>query len=71
MKKRWGSRDKNGTIHLNLELIKAPKQCMEYVIIHEICHINHLNHSIAFYNQLEKTLPNWKKIKDRLEKIMV
>ncbi|MCP4522369.1 MAG: M48 family metallopeptidase [Cytophagales bacterium] len=71
MDKRWGSCDKKGTIHLNLELIKAPKQCIEYVIIHEICHINHLNHSTAFYNQLEKIFPDWKKVKDRLEKIMV
>lgn len=71
MEKRWGSCDKNGIIHLNLELIKAPKRCIEYVIIHEICHINHLNHSTAFYNQLDNIFPDWKKVKDRLEKIMV
>ena len=71
MKMRWGSCDKHGNIQLNLELIKAPKQCIEYVMIHEICHINHLNHSNTFYSQLEKILPNWKTIKDRLEKIMV
>ncbi|MBF8151309.1 M48 family metallopeptidase [Winogradskyella sp. F6397] len=71
MKKRWGSCDKNGNIHLNFELIKAPKQCIEYVIIHELCHLKYLNHSTDFFNLLEKVYPDWKIIKDRLEKMMV
>lgn len=71
MEKRWGSCDRNGTIHLNLELIKAPKVCIEYVIIHEICHLAHLNHSSAFYELLGKLYPNWRETKDRLERLMV
>lgn len=71
MKKRWGSCDKDGQIHLNLELIKAPKKCIEYVIIHELCHLVYLNHSSAFYNLLEKVYPNWRETKDRLEQLMV
>ncbi|QDO95277.1 M48 family metallopeptidase [Formosa sediminum] len=71
MKKRWGSCDKNGNIHLNLELIKTPKKCIEYVIVHELCHLKHLNHSNSFYKLLEKNYPNWKVTKDRLEKLMV
>lgn len=71
MMMRWGSCDKNGTIHLNLELIKAPKKCIEYVIIHELCHLEHLNHSNQFYNLLDKLYPNWKETKDSLEKLMV
>lgn len=71
MEKRWGSCDRNGTIHLNLELIKAPKVCIEYVIVHEICHLAHLNHSSAFYELLNKLYPNWRETKDRLEKLMV
>lgn len=71
MDKRWGSCDENGTIHLNLELIKAPKSCIEYVIIHEMCHLVHLNHSRAFFELLEKVYPKWKVTKDKLEKIMV
>jgi hypothetical protein len=71
MEKRWGSCDKNGTIHLNLELIKAPKVCIEYVIIHEMCHLAHLNHSSAFYELLGKMYPNWRETKDRLERLMV
>lgn len=71
MKKRWGSCDKDGQIHLNLELIKAPKSCIEYVIIHELCHLSHLNHSKAFYDLLEQVYPKWRKTKDKLEKLMV
>ena len=71
MEKRWGSCDRNGTIHLNLELIKAPKACIKYVIIHEVCHLAHLNHSSAFYELLGKLYPNWRETKDRLERLMV
>lgn len=71
MEKRWGSCDRNGTIHLNMELIKAPKVCIEYVIIHEICHLAHLNHSSAFYGLLDKLFPDWRETKDRLESLMV
>jgi len=71
MDKRWGSCDHNGNIHLNLELIKAPMVCIEYVIIHEMCHLAHLNHSSAFYELLNKLYPNWRDTKDRLEKLMV
>lgn len=71
MKKRWGSCDKNGKIHLNLELIKTPKKCIEYVIVHELCHLKYLNHSNAFYTLLEKVYPDWKATKDRLERLMV
>ena len=71
MQKRWGSCNKNGLIMLNTELIKTPKRCIEYVIIHELCHLAHLNHSAAFYNLLEKLYPGWRKIKHSLEKLMV
>ena len=70
MKKRWGSCDRNGQILLNLELIKAPKKCIEYVIIHEFCHLAYLNHSRAFYDLLEKHCPEWRKTKDYLERFM-
>ena len=71
MTKRWGSCNKSGTVILNLELIKAPKYCIEYVVIHEMCHLLHLNHSQAFYSLLEKHYPNWADTKAYLEKLMV
>ncbi|MCB9324008.1 MAG: M48 family metallopeptidase [Lewinellaceae bacterium] len=71
MKKRWGSCDQNGQILLNLELIKASKKSIEYVIIHELCHLVHLNHSRAFYQILEEIYPDWRRTKDALERLMV
>lgn len=71
MDKRWGSCDKDGGIHLNLELIKAPKKCIEYVLVHEFCHLVHLDHSRAFYELLEKVYPKWRETKYKLEKLMV
>lgn len=67
LKKRWGSCATDGKILLNTELIKASKICIEYVIIHELCHLIHPNHSKEFYNLLTDLLPNWKKIKQKLE----
>ncbi len=68
MKKRWGSCSMNGNILLNTELIKANKACIEYVILHELCHLIHPNHSKDFYRILTEVLPSWEKIKLNLER---
>lgn len=68
LKKRWGSCSTDGTILLNTELIKANKACIEYVILHELCHLIHPNHSKEFYNLLTEVLPDWEKIKQKLER---
>ena len=70
MKTRWGSLSRKGSLTLNPELIKAPRECIEYVVIHELCHLLHPNHGKAFYNQLEATLPDWIKRKHKLELMM-
>ena len=70
MPKRWGSCTPKGKIILNSELIKAPKGCIEYVIIHELCHLVHPDHSKAYWNLLDKEMPAWHKWKERLEKIL-
>jgi hypothetical protein len=69
LKKKWGSCSKQGKITLNSELVKAPKGCIEYVINHELCHLVEHNHSSAFYELQEKTMPDWEKRKNKLEKI--
>lgn len=71
MKSRWGSLSIKGNINLNIELIKAPIECIDYVITHELCHLKHNNHSNSFYNLLEVMMPGWKKIKHKLELSMV
>jgi predicted metal-dependent hydrolase len=67
MSKRWGSCTPTGKIILNTELIKAPKGSIEYVIIHELTHLVHRNHTKPFFDLLSRILPDWKKWKDSLE----
>ncbi len=71
MPTRWGSCTPNGKVILNPELVKAPKGCIEYVIIHELCHLIHHNHTRAFFELQESIMPDWKKWKDRLERTLV
>ena len=68
MPKRWGSCTPKGEILLNPELIKAPGICVEYVILHELCHLKHPNHSAAFFRMLDAVLPDWRERKQRLER---
>lgn len=68
MKARWGSSDKSkNKIILNTHLIKAPSHCIEYVVMHELCHLKHPNHSKTFWNFLTLVMPDWKMRKQRLE----
>lgn len=67
MSTRWGSCTPKGKIILNPELIKAPKPSIEYVIIHELCHLIEHNHTKAFYDLQEKFMPDWQKWKKVLE----
>jgi len=67
MAKRWGSCTPTGKIILNTELIKAPKGSIEYVVVHELCHLVQHNHTKPFFSLLNRMLPNWQKWKDRLE----
>lgn len=71
LKKRWGSLSKNKKLTLNVDLIKAPKECIEYVIIHELCHLIHHNHSPDFFRLLERSLPDWVKRKHKLEMALI
>lgn len=67
LKRRWGSCSTKGNITFNLELIKAPKKCIKYIAVHEICHIIHPDHSKYYYKLLEMIMPDWKKWKITLE----
>jgi predicted metal-dependent hydrolase len=72
MTKRWGSclRSKN-TVLLNFELIKAPRDCINYVVLHELIHFIHKNHDSKFYNHLTVLMPNWKERKAILDEEVV
>jgi len=70
MKTRWGSCTPKGKIILNPELIKAPKGCIEYVIVHELCHLVHHDHTQKFIDLQTKEMPEWEKWKMKLEKLL-
>jgi predicted metal-dependent hydrolase len=69
MKKRWGSLSKRGNLTLNTGLVRAPRQCIDYVIIHEMCHLAHPNHGKDYLQMLDRMLPDWEARKKRLERI--
>lgn len=67
MTKRWGSAIRNQKIILNPALIHSSKDCIDYVITHELCHFTHKNHDKNFLKLLDKKYPNWQKVKEKLE----
>ncbi len=70
--KRWGSYNKNSnTITMNIEAIQSNKDCIDYVIYHELCHCLHFSHNKEFYNLLESKCKNWNKLKNKLEKLVL
>jgi hypothetical protein len=71
MTKRWGSCTADGKIILNPELIKAPKGSIEYVIIHELCHLIHHDHTRKFFDLQSKEMKDWEKWKNKLETLLV
>lgn len=66
MKSRWGSLSSRGYINLNLELIKTPQECIEYVVLHELCHLEHMNHGAGFRALLGECLPDWQQRRQKL-----
>ncbi|TXD96214.1 M48 family metallopeptidase [Psychrobacter frigidicola] len=67
MKKQWGSCSTKGSLILNPHLVKAPKECIDYVILHELCHIAEHNHSEQFWRLLTQVMPNWREVKVKLD----
>ena len=67
MKKQWGSCSTKGNLMLNPHLVKAPKECIDYVVLHELCHIAEHNHSERFWRLLTQVMPHWKEVKAKLD----
>lgn len=70
MKSRWGSCSSNGVITLNKKLIKTPQECIDYVIVHELAHLTHMNHSKKFHQLVEEYLPQATGAKEILSRVV-
>ena len=65
MKRRWGSCHRRGVVTLNLDLIRYPMECIDCVIVHELCHFKEMNHSSRFYQWMDRIHPEWR-VSDKL-----
>lgn len=59
-KTRWGSCSSSRNLNFNWKLVLAPPEVLDYVVVHELCHLKEMNHSGAFWNEVEKVLPDYK-----------
>lgn len=71
MRSRWGSCSSKGNISLNLELLKLPSKCVDYVIVHELAHLVHMNHSKAFHNLVEHYISDAKVVRKELKSYLL
>ena len=70
MKSRFGSMTAQNKMTLNTELIRAPARHIDYVILHELCHLKHMNHSKDYYALLARVLPQWAALKHELLRLL-
>jgi len=68
---RWGSLTPAGNMLLSRELIRAPRSCIDYVIVHELCHLDHANHGEGFWLLLSRLMPDFERRKARLERVLL
>ena len=67
MKRRWGSCNGSDVIVLNEKLLHAPLSCIDYVLVHELCHLKYYHHKKPFWDMVEEHYPEWRKAKERLD----
>jgi hypothetical protein len=63
---RWASCSRGGTLNFHWKCMMAPLKVIDYIVAHELCHFHHRNHSHAFWNELDKVIPDWRERKDWL-----
>lgn len=65
---RWASCSPNGTLAFHWKCMMAPPKVIDYIVVHELCHKHHLDHSDAFWNEVDKVMPDYYERKDWLRK---
>ncbi len=69
MRVQWGSCSPKGRITLHPALVQAPRDCIDYVLLHELCHLAYHDHSPMFYRLLDRHMPRWREVKSRLDEM--
>lgn len=69
MRKRWGSCTPAGKLVLNPQLVKAPASCIDYVLMHELCHLKIHHHGRQFHERLDSLMPDWRQRKQTLDNL--
>ena len=72
MRTKWGSCNPlTGTIRLNTELAKKPRECLEYIVVHEMAHLLERNHGDRFVALMDRYMPRWQFFRQKLNQIPV
>jgi predicted metal-dependent hydrolase len=66
---RWGSCSKKGNLNFNYRIVYLPKELVDYLIVHELCHLQEMNHGQHFWNLVAQTIPNYKALRLELKKV--
>lgn len=64
----WASCGPSGSLNFHWKIMMAPSTVIDYVVAHELCHLKHRDHSVAFWNEVDKVLPSWRDKKDWLRR---
>ena len=65
---RWASCGKSGTLNFHWKCMMAPPKIIDYIVVHELCHYHHRNHSAAFWNEVDKVMPDYRERKEWLRR---
>jgi predicted metal-dependent hydrolase len=67
-KSRWGSCSRKKNLNFNYKLIQLPLELADYIVVHELCHLQEFNHGQGFWNLVGETIPDYKARRDELRK---
>lgn len=67
MTSRWGSCSSNGSISINVDVVCFEQKCIDYVVVHELCHLKHMNHGEEFWRLVASCCPDYKALRERMK----
>ncbi len=68
-KGRWGSCSRNGSLNFNFRVVYLPPPLVDYIVVHELCHLGELNHSKKFWSLVSQAVPDYRLMRKKLRKI--